>query len=405
MITTQWYNAFPMPLLGIASSQSATLISAISQSPGFEVCACNGCDFIEEAYVKNGGSWWQNDTKSFIRAKVVSSDTIVYTLLKDGVQVAVLNSNTYGTFYDFGSLENSDYKGFVIDWDLVQQAFGYGYYTIKTTHTSLGTTLVYESHKFHVVEYNAERADGTIRIEWYQSGSIMNGFDYTGLGWYQSLRIKGKFGDKTPTLVIDNYQDSNRVVKQIQSKIENTYTLETELLPAYIFDVINEDGILGNDIYITDYNLLNQHLFRRFNVYPSNIKDVTNHSLSKKSNFTYEFKEKQDNIIKRNIDGDWGITPMTAVETKYVIDKTIILKFHFSQDELEMESFTIDTDSAGTYTSIEDDGLSGTITLSKNGGSFTAFSNPLVLEDTDTIVVKRTISTSAGFVKLNGIRD
>lgn len=43
---------------------------------------------------------------------------------------------------------------------------------------------------------------------------------------------------------------------------------------------------------------------------------------------------------------------------------------------------------------------SGTITFSKNGGSFAAFSNPLVLANGDTIEVRRTTTSAAGWVTI-----
>lgn len=403
-IVSTWTNNIPMLLRGMADSQSATVVSALMETPGYEVCVCDGCDFSEVAFVKSDGDWWQNDWKSFIYSKRFSSDTITFSLLKDGVQQAVLNNNSYGTYYNFGSatLINPNYKGFVIDWNLVQQGFGYGSYVVRTVHTSLGTDYTYDSHPFEVVEYNAYRADGTVRLEWYQSGSIMSGFDYTGIGWGQAIRIDGKFGNKTPELIIDNYQDTNRNVKQIQSKIDNTYTLNTHLLPSYIYDVINEDAILANDIYVTDYNLKNTHVFRRFNIYAHNIKDVRNHALSKRSNFVYEFKAKRDNTIKRNIDGDWALLPTQQSSTKVVEIKALNLVFSFDAGESETTLITIDADSEGSFTAQSQDGSSGTITFDKNGGGYGAFVSPLNLSAGDTLQVKRTSTGSDGYVKITG---
>jgi hypothetical protein len=84
------------------------------------------------------------------------------------------------------------------------------------------------------------------------------------------------------------------------------------------------------------------------------------------------------------------------------LPKEVFLKGLFKSGNDTMETLTIDTESAGTFTSITDDGGSGSITLSKNGGAFAAFSSPLVLANTDTLVVKRTTTTSAGFFKLTG---
>lgn len=324
-IKTFFANAFPMRLLGMADVQSTSVVSGLVDAIGFEVCRCDGCDFIETQFVKNGGSWWQNDEKSFIKSKIFATDTITFTLYKNGVQVATLNDSTYGQFFDFGDLAIAEYKGIYLSWLLVQQAFGYGEYFVRTTQVSLGETYTLDSHKFNVVEYNAERADGSVRIEVYQNGVIMSGFDYTGLNWHQSLRINGFFGDKIPEFISDNYQDVNRNVRQITAKIENTYKLITHLLPSYISDYLNEDAILSNRIQITDYNLLNQLLYRRFEVYLDDIANVTNHNFSKRSNYVYVFKKREDNIIKRNVNGDIGQLPERPSYTNFVCADGIIL--------------------------------------------------------------------------------
>lgn len=56
----------------------------------------------------------------------------------------------------------------------------------------------------------------------------------------------------------------------------------------------------------------------------------------------------------------------------------------------------------GSYTAITDSGSNGTITVSKNGGSFVAFSGPLTLGAGDTIQFRRTTYTAAGWVRITG---
>jgi hypothetical protein len=108
-------------------------------------------------------------------------------------------------------------------------------------------------------------------------------------------------------------------------------------------------------------------------------------------------------------DGVNPVTPndVTIVGRKVTVEvpaqlRDIFIKGLFKAGSDTMETLTIDSDSAGTYTSISDDGSSGSITLSKNGGAFAAFSSPLALVATDTLVAKRSTSTSAGFFKLTG---
>jgi hypothetical protein len=82
-------------------------------------------------------------------------------------------------------------------------------------------------------------------------------------------------------------------------------------------------------------------------------------------------------------------------------DKTLIYEFNFQISTTDIIA-TVTADMAGTFTATTNDGSSGTITFSKNGGSFVAFSSPLVLATSDTLAVKRTTSTALGWVKING---
>lgn len=82
--------------------------------------------------------------------------------------------------------------------------------------------------------------------------------------------------------------------------------------------------------------------------------------------------------------------------------KDIFLKGVFALGNTDMQQIVIDADNAGTFTSITDDGASGSITISVNGGAYSAFSSPLVLAVSDTLDVQRTISTASGFYKLSG---
>lgn len=108
------------------------------------------------------------------------------------------------------------------------------------------------------------------------------------------------------------------------------------------------------------------------------------------------------NISFTDSDGTVSSIPAGVNVTATPQIKTALIKGLFAIGRDTMETLIIDSDNAGTYTSITDDGASGTITLSKNGGAFGAFSNPLVLVTSDTLVVKRTVTTSIGYFKLIG---
>jgi hypothetical protein len=103
-------------------------------------------------------------------------------------------------------------------------------------------------------------------------------------------------------------------------------------------------------------------------------------------------------------DSDGTVIPTPANTNIVATPSTndIFLKGFFEATVTDMPQLTIDSDTAGTYTSITDDGSSGTITISVNGGAYAVFSSPLVLSASDTLDVKRTVATATGNYKLIG---
>jgi hypothetical protein len=103
-------------------------------------------------------------------------------------------------------------------------------------------------------------------------------------------------------------------------------------------------------------------------------------------------------------DSDGTVIPTPANTNIVATPSTndVFLKGLFAATIADMPQLIIDSDNAGTFTSITDDGASGTITLSINGGPYAVFSSPLVLSASDTLDVKRTVATATGHFKLTG---
>ena len=88
--------------------------------------------------------------------------------------------------------------------------------------------------------------------------------------------------------------------------------------------------------------------------------------------------------------------------TPSTTENEINFKGLFIGTDEEFPEITIDADNAGTYTSISDDGGSGSIELNINSGGYGAFVNPTTLSVGDTFQVRRTTFTADGFFKLTG---
>ena len=92
-----------------------------------------------------------------------------------------------------------------------------------------------------------------------------------------------------------------------------------------------------------------------------------------------------------------GSTKNVKATQPYTVPATAPLKFSFSPYDQGSDLWTVTADEAGTYDTYTQDGSSGTITYSKNGGAFVALSGTITLAVGDTIQVKRTTITAAGW--------
>lgn len=267
-------------------------------------CSCD-CIDIETVFTDEiGTDAYTNDKSSFLFRRYAPADTVAFELWKAGVKVADIADSTYGDYYDFGDFAAQlNYKGLILDWFKVWQAFGYGKYTLKTNQVLIGEAINIESRIFHLLPYSVYSAHNTVKVESWQTGNIVsNAFDYTDLlegGWYSSYRFEGRFGQKTAILEADNYIDSGYIKTQIQDKIRTEFTLESNLLPTSIANVLIYDSMLANVILVSDYNLDNTEKFDRVSVYPTSFE--TRYPVnSKKAVYVVKFEGKTQNVIKRN---------------------------------------------------------------------------------------------------------
>jgi hypothetical protein len=79
--------------------------------------------------------------------------------------------------------------------------------------------------------------------------------------------------------------------------------------------------------------------------------------------------------------------------------KSLFLKGIFAAGNDTMQSITIDADNAGTYTTLTQDGGSGTISYTVNASPATL---PFTLNIGDTLIATRSIFANAGFYKITG---
>lgn len=276
---------------------------SVAAIPEFCICDFIGCEYVEKVFGSDGSDYWKKDKSDFLFKKYLASDTIEFFLYKDGVEVAELNDDTLGTFYDgfpSGNEEQQIYKGFLIDWSLVLAAHGSGDYYFKADLNVLGEESEYESRKFYLMPYSDLAANGTVRFESYQDGNIFGiPLDYTGLNWYSSLRINGSFGNPRPILESDEYENAQKVRVQIKETVSREWELQTKKISWEVVSALIYNGILANEILVSDYNILAENVWRRIEVKTS---DVSKNDIQGNPNRIYNitFVDREAIFEKRN---------------------------------------------------------------------------------------------------------
>jgi hypothetical protein len=247
------------------------------------------CEWYEHAFT--------GDKSEFIRAKVRSADTIVYSLEREGTAVATLNNNTYGTYFN---LTSKKYVGFLVDWTKVFNVFGGGYYKIKITKTIFGQVITEYSRMFYLVKYDDRIAHDTVWLEFEQDGNIVgNEIDFTGLEWYGAMRFSGDFGNNNPEIEVDNYENSTYEIVQNNSRVRNRYEIELRGVPADIWQRVCTEIVLANQFWITAYNRFSRQKWEHFPVIIDSFSNVE-HFADKTISAKIIVKDKIDSYIKRN---------------------------------------------------------------------------------------------------------
>lgn len=271
--------------------------------PDFCYCAPLQCEYREKVFaLADSAAPLYNDQTSFLFRRAIPSDTISLTLWKNGIQIASITAtNAAFTLYSFAA--QPFYTGLLVKWHGVRQLHGFGYsYQIKASYTIAGQPQIFESRIFDLLPYSPQAANGTVRMEVWQNGTIYAGeFDYSSLipgGWYSQYRLPGTFAGRTPELENDRYLTSRYQSEQIQSKIRHFWTLETEFLPPELSKSFTEADMLGDRIQMTGYSIFADGQYSPVDVYPDSIERRQTFN-KKQSSYTVKMYERNEGYVKR----------------------------------------------------------------------------------------------------------
>ncbi len=214
MIIITLPNGTPQSTEGMAVKLSGQTLPEITVTETNDFCYCETeCKYNPLVLAEVGGEDYKNDKSQFLFRRLISGDSVEMKLYKDGVELATLNNNTYGTFFNgfaSGNIYQQLYVGYLLEWEEVYNLHGAGAYMIKTELNIVGNTSTVNSELYNLMGYSDRVADNTVRIETTQNGNILGSdFDFTGLEWFQSMRVRGNFYEDSESFEKNAYLTQN----------------------------------------------------------------------------------------------------------------------------------------------------------------------------------------------------
>jgi hypothetical protein len=215
----------------------------------------------------NGFLWWFPSVVTSAELSLYKFDLAV----NDYVVQAILNNSTYGTNYTYGFFVNDNgekFIGYKLNWKSVLTAFGEGSYKVKCEFVSaIGGTSDVFSYEYCLKQYNADRANGTIKIEYFLNNILgistddYNTKDLGSLNWYNSIRLGGFFGFPTATYESDYIHYNNGQRQWVEDEQEPEFLMKLKPVAQFVHDLMRTDVMMADKVLVTDYNTNNSGKF------------------------------------------------------------------------------------------------------------------------------------------------
>ena len=237
------------------------------------------------------------------------STAVLSLVQSDGTEHVLTNDNTYGTPFDYGYYINGFRQklvGYEIEWRKVLLVLGEDMYKVKCATTSIfGDTNTKYSENYCLKQYTVERANNTVRIEYYLNGIIgLNRFDdkskdLGNLNWYNSHRFAGYFQYVKSDYKTDYIQYDNGQREFVEDEQEPEYMLSLKGIPMFKHDVLRTDILQADNTIITDYNYKNIDNYFQKNVQKSSSYEPKWNALrTKLASVELKFKQKYNQLKK-----------------------------------------------------------------------------------------------------------
>lgn len=202
------------------------------------LCADCGCPYVER--VMDGDfTPLYGETKTDV-------DTIQFQVLKKDGTGEIISDQTLGTW-----IANETY---IANWEEIRAKYGGGIFTLNLIKNIVGVDNTETSHDFQLTQYDPCIADGSVKFEWEQSGSVLDGRVFDPAQYYQS-RLPGYMREETPEEEEETYKNNDREIKMIQKTIKRVYKYKSYPVTFAQKEMIVTNMLIANSFTITDLNV------------------------------------------------------------------------------------------------------------------------------------------------------
>jgi hypothetical protein len=205
-----------------------------------------------------GGSTdsWKNDITSAWVKLSDPSDTVTFTLEKEGVVTSYTPP-----VYSFPNEPNAYYT--TIPWRDVLASDGQGCYDLKVQYNISGLLGAFTWGEYYLRPYSVQNALKTARIRVkFNLRQEVEGINFTDANVEDTIRFYGFVGERQPNTEIDNLIYQDRQLKSVVRENLDTWKVTTDPLEDCLMYKLTDLYLLSeNEMYISDYNIHN-HSYR-----------------------------------------------------------------------------------------------------------------------------------------------
>ena len=203
--------------------------------------------------------------------------------------------NVNGNLVSSGKL-----KGYQVKWSVVLPLYAEGLYRVKMSASYIGNSITKYSQIFCLKSFSKFTADNSVKFEYTLSNKYYDDvaekwIDYSNLNFYNSIRLKGYFGNEKNTNERVEIEYSNGQILRTYDEIIRTYDFTSGQLDANIHRLFKR-ALQSNDIIVTDYNLNNDDTFKAKKIVMISGYEPQYKVYSKLSRVKLEFADRYKNV-------------------------------------------------------------------------------------------------------------